>query len=48
MGNNFLKKFYLNCVYSKSDQRVIGIILRYVCWGPPPPPWSLATNRLTR
>ena len=41
MGKCFGKKFP-PVVYIQNDQRVMGIILRYVCWGthrlPPPPP----------
>ena len=38
-------KFFLNVftpvVYVPNDQRVMGIILRYVCWGTHrPPPWG--------
>ena len=35
------KNFFTPVVYVPNDQRVMGIILRYVCWGthrPPPPP----------
>ena len=32
MGKLFLKKF-TPLVYAQNDQRVMGIILRYVCWG---------------
>ena len=38
---NFLKKGFTPFVYVQNDQRVMGIILRHVCWGthrPPPPP----------
>ena len=39
-------------VYVSNDQRVMGIILRYVCWGthgapPPIPPWTPAIDRPT-
>ena len=40
MGN-FFGIFFTPVVYIQNDQRVMGIILRYVCWGthrPPPPP----------
>ena len=37
MGNFFLKIFS-PVVYIQNEQRVMGIILRYVCWGIPPPP----------
>ena len=37
MGKFFLKKFS-PLVYIQNEQRVTGIILRYVCWGIPPPP----------
>ena len=33
MGNFFLKFFFAPVVYVQNDQRVMGIILRYVCWG---------------
>ena len=39
MGKIFRKKIP-PVVYIQNDQRVMGIILRYVCWGthrPPPP-----------
>ena len=37
-------------VYIQNDQRVMGIILRYVWWGThrPPPPRSPAVDRPTR
>ena len=38
MGKFFLKKICTPIVHIQNDQRVMGIILRYVCWGPPPPP----------
>ena len=41
MGKSFLNFFLTPLVYVQNDQRVMGIILRYVCWGthcPPPPP----------
>ena len=37
MGKFFLKNFS-PVVYIQKKQRVMGIILRYVCWGIPPPP----------
>ena len=40
MGN-FFGIFFTPVVYIQNDQRVMGIIFRYVCWGthrPPPPP----------
>ena len=43
-------KFFTSLVHIQNDQRVMGIILRYVCWGthrPPPPPrgaWRLAAR----
>ena len=33
MGKFFLKIFFTPFVYVHNDQRVMGIILRYVCWG---------------
>ena len=33
MGKFFLKIFFTPFVYVSNDQRVIGIILRFVCWG---------------
>ena len=33
MGNFFLKKIFTPFVYVQNDQRVMGIILRFVCWG---------------
>ena len=41
MGTFFLKNFPL-VVYIQNDKRVMGIILRYVCWDTPPPPGSPA------
>ena len=42
MGKFFLNFFSPSCVYS-IKQRVMGIILRYVCWGIHPfPPGSPA------
>ena len=40
MDKFFFKKVFLPVVYIQNDQRVMAIILRYVCWGthrPPPP-----------
>ena len=40
MGN-FFEKFFTPLVHIQNDQCVMGIILRYLCWGthrPPPPP----------
>ena len=36
--DNFFSKKFSPVVYIQNDQRVMGIILRYVCWSPPPPP----------
>ena len=48
MGNFFLKIFFTPVVYVQNDQRVMGIILGYVCWGTHrPPPGSPAADRLT-
>ena len=33
MGKLFLKIFFTPFVYVQNDQRVMGIILRHVCWG---------------
>ena len=47
-------EFFFPVVYIQNDQRVMGIILRYVCWGyppdppPPPAPGSPAADRPTR
>ena len=38
MGKFFLKIFFTPFVYVQNDQRVMGIILRYVCWVPTDPP----------
>ena len=38
MGKNFLKKNFTPIVCIQNDQRVMGIILRCVCWGTPRPP----------
>ena len=46
MGN-FFRIFFTPVVYIQNDRRVMGIILRYVCWGthqPPPPPGSPAAD----
>ena len=52
MGKFFLKNFFSSLVHIQNYQRVMGIILRYVCWGthrpPPPPPRSPAADRPTR
>ena len=32
-GQNFFEKNFNLIVYIQNDQRVMGIILRYVCWG---------------
>ena len=40
-GNNFFGNFFTPLMYVQNDQRVMGIILRYVCWSthrPPTPP----------
>ena len=50
MGN-FFEKIFTPLVHIQNDQRVMGIILRYVCWGthrPPPPPGGPAADRPTR
>ena len=41
MGN-FFEKIFTPLVHIQNDQCVMGIILRYVCWGThrPPPPWG--------
>ena len=44
MGKFFEKKI-TPFVYVQNDHRVMGIILRYVCWGTPPPPRGI--RRLT-
>ena len=46
MGNFFFEKTFYPVVYSQNDQRVMGIILRYVCWGTDPPP-PRGARRLT-
>ena len=49
MGKFFLKNF-TSLVHIQNEQRVMRIILRYVCWGihpPPLPPESLAADRPT-
>ena len=33
MGKFFLKNFFTPFVYVQNDQHVMGIILRFVCWG---------------
>ena len=33
MGKFFLKIFFTPFVYVQNDQRAMGIILRFVCWG---------------
>ena len=38
MGNFFLKKIFTPHVYVPNDQHVMGIIVRYVCWGTHEPP----------
>ena len=49
MGKIFLQKLFTPLVYTHNDQRVMGIILRYVCWGTHRPPrGSPAADRLTR
>ena len=48
MGNFFLKKIFTPLVYVQNDQCVMGIILRYVCWGThrsPPPLVDLSVDR---
>ena len=32
-GKIFLKKNFTPLVYVQNDQHIMGIILRYVCWG---------------
>ena len=39
MAKIFFEKVFTPCVFVQNDQRVMGIILRYVCWGNPPPPY---------
>ena len=49
MGKFFLKKIFTLHVHIQNDQRVMGIILRYVCWGTHrPPPGGPAADRPTR
>ena len=49
MGKFFLKKIFTSHVRIQNDQRVMGIILRYVCWGTHrPPPGGPAADRPTR
>ena len=41
MDKIFFENFFTPVLYIQNDQRVVGIILRCVCWGthrPPPPP----------
>ena len=38
MGKFFFEKVFIPVMYIQNDQRVMGIILRYVCCPPPPPP----------
>ena len=49
MGKNFLKFFFTPLAHIQNDQCVMGIILRYVCWGThrPPPPPPRGARRLT-
>ena len=48
MGKLFLKILYTPAVYVQNDQRVMGIILRYVCLGiHRSPPSPTVTQRLT-
>ena len=49
MGKFFLKKCFTRAVYVQNDQRVMGIILRYVCWGThgTPPLGTTAAERPT-
>ena len=48
MGKFFLKPFFTPIVYVQNDQRALGIILRYICWGtPPPPPGTPAADQPT-
>ena len=45
MGNFFLKKIFTPVVDVQNDQRVVVILLRFVCWGtPPPPPRTVAAD----
>ena len=46
MGKFFLKKNFTSHVHIQNDQRVMGIILRYVCWGTHRPP-PRGARRLT-
>ena len=49
MGKKFFGKIFTPIVYIQNDQRVMGIVLRYVCWGTHrPPAWSPAAHRPTR
>ena len=50
MGKIFLKIYFTPVMYVPDGQRVMGIILRYVCWGtqgPPPPPGTPAAGQPT-
>ena len=48
MGKFFLKKIFTPSVYVQNDQRVMGFILRYACWGSHgPPPATGGPRRLT-
>ena len=38
--NLFFEKFFTALVHVQNDQCVMVIILRYVCWRTPPPPWA--------
>ena len=33
MGKFFLKNFFTPFLYVQNDQRVMGLILSFVCWG---------------
>ena len=45
----FFERFFTPVVYIQSDQCIMGIILRYVCWGTHRPPLgSPAADRPTR
>ena len=46
IGNFFLKISFTPFVYVPNDQRVMGIILRYVCWGTHGPPTPLHASAL--
>ena len=45
MGKFFSENVFTPVVYVRNDERVMGIILRYVCWGTHQAP--LGTRRLT-